>query len=700
MNDATVRVGVDIGGTFTDVVELAADGRVALAKVPSTTDDYARGIIETLAARFGSAPAELAEIVHGTTVASNAILEGTGARAGLITTRGFRDVLEIRRLRYPRLYDPTWQKPPPLIERALRVEVDERMSYCGEVRRPLDLASLAAAVERLRCAQVEAIAVCLLHSYANPAHEQAIAAYLREVAPELPVSVSSELLPEIREYERTSTTAINAYVTPVVRRYLRRLVAGLADRGLRAPLRIMQSNGGTMSAETATGRPMLMIESGPAAGVVGGAVLARQLGLPNLITLDIGGTTAKAGMVENGAVHRAAEYEVGGGIIGGSRLLKGAGYLLRAPAIDLAEVGAGGGSLLWIDRGGALQIGPQSAGAVPGPVCYGRGGTEPTLTDAHLVLGYLHPEWLAGGAVRVNADLARRVLDERIARPLGMSLAEAAYGAHRLAAATMLRAIKAVSSERGRHPRDYLLVAFGGNGPTFAATMARALGMRRVLIPPAPGLFSSFGLLLGDCEQHLAQGVAGDPRGLTAEDLNRQYAALAVSAQAQLLAEGFPPERVEIQRQADLHYRGQSFELTVPVAGGPLDPTALATMEAAFAAEHERTYGHRAGGEEPIELVTLRLIARGIPERPPQLPDFTSAPAAGDVGAPREVYLGREAGWRQVSVVRRAAVGLTPQPGPLLVEEFDSTTLVPPDATIWRDQWGNLRLEIGLGVGG
>ncbi|MFN8536794.1 MAG: hydantoinase/oxoprolinase family protein [Thermomicrobiales bacterium] len=416
MAGAGWRVGADIGGTFTDLVLLGDDGRVFVKKVSTTVGDFAQGIVgglvEALAER-GLAGGAVAEVIHGTTVASNAILEFRGAKVGLITTAGFRDVLEIRRLRMPALYDLTWQKPPTLIERYLRTEVGERINGRGEIVRPLDEASLAAAAAHLLRERVEVIAVCLLNSYANDVHERAIRAYLERHAPDIPICLSSEVLPEIKEYERTSTTVVNAYVMPTVRRYLHRLGEGLTASGVGAPLLVMQSSGGIMSAAVAAERPMYIIESGPAAGVVGARALAQRLDIPNVISFDMGGTTAKAGIIEGGEINRASEYEVGGGIMIGSRLLKGGGYLLRAPAIDLAEVGAGGGSLIWIDRGGALKIGPQSAGAFPGPACYGLGGAEPTITDANVVLGYLNPAYLAGGGVALRAELSHRTLTER-----------------------------------------------------------------------------------------------------------------------------------------------------------------------------------------------------------------------------------------------------------------------------------------------
>jgi N-methylhydantoinase A len=696
---ARFRVGVDIGGTFTDIVLLDAEGRIHTRKISSSVGDYAQAIVEGLGEVFrdtGLAGADVAEVMHGTTVASNAILELRGARTGLVTTRGFRDVLELRRLRMPRLYDLTWEKPPALVERYLRVEVTERVNARGEIVTPLDPADVERALERLLGEGIEALAVCLINAYANPVHEAQIKAIVTRRAPDLPLCISSEVLPEIKEYERPSTTVINAYVMPVVRRYLATLRRGLGEIGVGAPLLVMQSNGGLMNAEAASRMPMHIIESGPAAGVVGSQAVARRVGLDKVITFDMGGTTAKASIVEDGEINRASEYQVGGGIMHGSRLLTGAGYLLRVPAVDLAEVGAGGGSIVWIDSGGALQVGPRSAGASPGPLCYDLGGTEPTITDANVILGLINPTHLVGGAVKLNAARSHEVFEARIARPLGLPLLPAAYGAHLIAASNMIRAIKAVSSERGRDPREYTLFAFGGNGPLFAGGMARQLDMRRIVVPPAPGLFSSFGLLYGDVEHHYVRTFRRRTRQLDLAALNDTWRSMEDEALAQLAAEGFTGAAVRIRRQADLSYHGQSFELTVPAPAGDLDPAALARLEAAFGDEHERTYGHRAGPDEPVELVTLRVIAQGIPDRP-RVPDRLREPlplaGRGGGGRTRDVYFGPERGLRPTPILTRADLA-TPRVGPAIVEEYDATCLVPPDAGARLDAHGNIVIEV------
>jgi N-methylhydantoinase A len=697
---ARFRVGVDIGGTFTDIVFLDDDGRVHTKKVSSSVDDYARAIVEGVRELFretGLAGDDVSEVLHGTTVASNAILELRGARTGLITTRGFRDVLEIRRLRMPRLYDIAWEKPAPLVERYLRREVAERIDARGEVRIALDPAEVERVLDGLLEEGIEALAVCLLNSYANPVHEACIKAIVERRVPRLPLCISAEVLPEIREYERTSTTVINAYVMPVVRRYLRTLRGGLGEIGVAAPLLIIQSNGGLMTAEAAERMPMHIIESGPAAGVIGAQALARRTGMPKVITFDMGGTTAKASIVEDGEVNRATEYSVGGGIMHGSRLLSGSGYQLRVPAIDLAEVGAGGGSIVAIDAGGSLQVGPRSAGAYPGPLCYDLGGTEPTITDANVILGYLNPSYLVGGALKLNAARAHEVFEERVARRLGLGLAEAAYGAHLIAASNMIRAIKAVSSERGRDPREYVLFAFGGNGPLFAAGMAHQLEMTRIVVPPAPGLFSSFGLLYGDVEHHYVRTYRRPSRALDFAELNGIVEKMEADALVQLAGEGFRGAAALVKRSVDLCYQGQSFELTVPLAAGTLDARALAELEDLFGREHERVYGHRAGPDEPVQLVSLRVVAHGIPDRP-RVPDRVAVDRhqltpTGGIPTRRRVYFGAEHGWHETPILRRGDLERSVA-GPAIVEEYDATSVIPPRASARLDAYGNIVIEL------
>ncbi|MGI9149817.1 MAG: hydantoinase/oxoprolinase family protein [Chloroflexota bacterium] len=695
------RIGVDIGGTFTDLVLLAADGSISTRKLPTGVDNHGRVVVDGVASLLEAArlePAQVQEIVHGTTVATNALLEGKGARTGLVTTLGFRDVLELRRIRSPELYNLHYEKPPPLVPRRFRLEVDERINHLGQVERQLDLADAEQALTRLAEAGVRSLAICFLNAYANAEHEQAVGDLARRLCPDWDISLSSDVLPEIREYERTSTTVINAYLKPVVRRYLQVVRDELDTAAVDAPLLIMQSNGGIMSVPAAQKRPIQIIESGPAAGVIASAVLAERLGLRNVLTFDMGGTTAKASIIEDGQLSQTSEYEVGGGMSLTSRLIKGGGYALRTPVIDIAEVGAGGVSIVWLDPGGALQVGPHSAGAVPGPVCYGKGGTAPTVTDANIVLGYLNPDQLVGGDLKLDIEAARRVMHDCVAQPLGLALDQAAFGVHLVANSHMVRAVRAVSSQRGRDPRGFALFAFGGNGPVHAVELARSLDQERVLVPAAPGLFSAFGLLFAEVEHHYVRTCFRRTTELDLVDLGRLVADLEREAFDTLGAEGYAAHQVALRRQADLRYTGQSFELTVALADVVINRAAVDVLTEAFAHEHLRTYGHRSGADAPVDLINIRITARGVSEQQRVPSDDQlrrlgrQRRGAGACGS-RSAYFG-SFGRIEVPVVDRASLDAGFQAGPLIVEEYDATTVVPPGCSAALDEWGNIVIQI------
>ena len=591
-------------------------------------------------------------------------------------------------------------KPPPLVERRLRVEVDERINAQGAaLTSSLDEASVERAARFLVNEGVEAIAVCLLHSYLNPVHEEQVKVIVARLAPAATLCISAEVLPVINEYERSSTTVINAYVRPVVERYLNRLIAETKRIGIEVSPLLMQSNGGLTTAKAAAVTPMHIIESGPAAGVIGVQALMRGIGVKNAISFDMGGTTAKASLIENGEVTRAAEYQVGAGIVLGSRLLSGAGYTLKVPAIDLAEIGAGGGSILWIDAGGALQVGPHSAGASPGPVAYDQGGTEPTWSPTPISQGSATSTLATSSAARSSSTSTRRgrCWRRRSLAPLGMSLEAAAYGAHLIAASDDDPRVEGmVSSERGRDPREYALVAFGGNGAIFAAGMAQEIGIRQVLVPPSAGVFSSFGLLYAEVEYYFTRTRKLLLRDADPAGLQEVLAGLEAEARTRLDEDGFAGDKIDIRRFASLHYQGQSFELRVPVARGALDAAALAAIEEAFGAEHERTYGHRAGVDEPVELVSLEVIGRGIPDQPRAQSAATAslAPDIAIVSPTRRAYFGPQQGWQDARVVNRSDLK-TPHEGPVIVEEYDATCLVPPGWTARLDEFGNIAMTRG-----
>ncbi len=694
------RVGVDIGGTFTDIVLLGSDGSVDIKKVLSTPEDYGRGImlgLQELLQEIGASPNDVEGVGHATTVATNAILEDKGARTGLITTQGFRDVLELRRIRIPELYNLDYEKPKPLVPRRLRREVVERIGPRGEVRVALDEASVLAAARLLRDEGVEAVAIALLHSYANPAHEQRVAELVRQVLPpEVYISCSHEILPEIREYERTSTTVVNALLGPVVAHYLKSLSQQLEKIGIPRRLQIMQSNGGLMSAKSAIAKPACILESGPAAGVIAAARLGTSAGVSDLITLDMGGTTAKASIVERGLPAKTTEYEVGAGINLSSKLIQGAGYAVKLPVIDLSEISAGGGSLVWFDKGGLLQVGPQSAGSVPGPVCYGGGGTQATLTDALLTLGYINSEYLIGGALPLDAEAARRAVADQVGKPLDWPLLEAANGVYTIAVANMTRAVKAVSTYRGRDPRDFTLFAFGGNGPVVAFAIARSLGMSRVLVPPSPGVFSAFGLLLSDVEHEVMQTLYGLVGEIGAEELKDAFVRLETEARNLLDEEGYAPGEMEIMRYADLHYYKQAFELTLPVNGTGDSLPDLKQITAEFNAEHQRTYGHMAVND-PVELVNIRVVARVATHSEKAFdPELLITPRgdARRASGERLAYFGEEVGSVSTPVMVRSDLVGRMLEGPLIVEEYDSTCVVPPGCQATVDEAANIVIHM------
>ena len=700
-------VGVDVGGTFTDIAAVDSSGRLSIVKALSTTDDYSDAICAGLAQMIEAGdvvPAQVRHLVHAATIATNTVITRTGAKVGLITTAGFRDVLEIGRLRYPRLYDMDWDKPPPLVPRHLRQEVSERIDFRGNVIRALDAESLVAAADTLLEHGVTSIAICLLNAYANPDHELRVADHLRARDPDLDLSLSSLVLPEVKEFERTSTTVINAYVKPIVGRYLTELERRLEAMALTAPITVMQSSGGTVRAHVARERPVDSIESGPAAGVIGAAALGRHLGIPNLISFDMGGTTAKTCLIENGAPRLTSEYEVGGGLNIGHRLLRGGGYLLRVAAIDLAEIGAGGGSIAWIDRGGALRVGPQSAGADPGPACYGRGGRQPTVTDANVVLGYLNPRHLVGGELGIDADLAREALTNEIARPLGLRLEEAAHGVHTIVNSTMVRAVRAVSSEIGRDPSEFVLFAFGGSGPVHSALLARQASVPHIVVPPAPGVFSALGLLVSTVEHQYVQTFWRDLESADTAELEGHFRRLSAEAREMLHGEGFNDAQIEVRWLVDLRYPGQTSEITVEVPDRAITAGTLRSLSDAFQQEHENTYGHRSQEGEKVEIVNVRLRARGVSDEDltPEALARASVrrPRSAAAGSDRRAWFGEGHGWVETPVVDRNDLDRAPRAGPVIIEEYDATVVAPPDSTVYLDEASNIHIELDGRDGG
>ena len=690
-NQNIMRIGADVGGTFTDVVLIDANGNIWTHKVPSTPPNFERAVlnaIEHLLRTTDAAGTSVSEVAHGTTVATNAVLEKRGAKTALITTKGFRDVLELRRIRAPQMYDLFFEKPEPLVERYLRFELTERISASGEVLTPISESELWHLKEELENEAVESIAVCTLHAYAFPQHENIVGDFLRTELSDVPVSLSSEVLPERKEYERTATTVVNAYVRPVMQRYLKAMRSGLQEMGIEGPLLMMQSAGGLTPEADAAQLPVFVLESGPAAGVLAAGFTAQRLGTDNLITLDMGGTTAKASMIEDGAVAYSPEYEVGASISAGNRLVGGGGELIRAPSIDIAEVGSGGGSIAYLDGAGGLHVGPRSAGAVPGPACYQRGGTEPTVTDANVVLGYIRPGELADGEVSIDIEAARRAIHDQIAVPLGMDLLQAAEGVHRIANARTMRALRAVSTERGRDPREFVLMAFGGAGPIHAAGLAKELLIRQVIVPPLPGLFSTLGLLFSGVEHHDVRSCLLSGETLNATTLEEIKGEMQRNMLAQFETEGYSADQVMLSCSVDIRFKGQASEIRIAVANENFTETTVQTLHATFETEHERLYGHRSDPDNPVEVVAVRLIGQaGIRGQQGAL---NPAERLGARAASREAYFGASWGTIDTPVISRHDLGDEGTTGPLLIDEYDSTIVVPPDYRGYLDSEGNI----------
>jgi N-methylhydantoinase A len=686
----TVALAVDIGGTFTDVVLRDSAGKLWRHKLSTSVGDEAEAVVAgamNLVAAAGIEPAAVGRIVHGSTIGTNAILERSGPRVGLVTTKGFRDVLEIARIRTPKLYDLTWRKPEPLVPRRLRFEVAERIGAGGEVVVPLAERDVRVTIDQLRREEIVDVAVCFINAPTNAEHERSVRELFRLYYPEATLSISSDVLCELKEYERTSTTVINAYLRPVMQRYLDDLQKRLHQVGLTAPLRVMRSDGGMMSAEAAGRKPIYAVISGPAAGVVAAQAVSHGGSDDNAISFDMGGTTAKASIIEGGGISKVNEYEVRDGISTPSRFIKAGGYLVMAPAVDLAEVGNGAGSLARVDVGGALRVGPESAGAVPGPACYGRGGAEPTITDSNVVLGYLHPTALLAGALPISRERAEEAIRTRIAEPLDLELTDAAWGIHVVANSNMIRAIRAVTVERGRDPRSCTLVAFGGSGPVHAAAVAREMGIRKILVPRVAGLLSAVGLLHADVEHHVSRAWL---RRLTRDgmdELLRELRALERTARSEFGSD--EGGALKAQTLVDLRYVGQATAVTVAVNGGE-GGDGFHRLVSTFEREYQRTYRHKLS-HEPIEAVTLRAIVTAV-ESSGEVSELAQTDDMA-IGV-RQAYFGPRLGFAETSVIGRFALRESSITGPALIDEYDTTIVVPPDATAKLTASGDVVLTI------
>ena len=674
--DRMLWLGIDVGGTFTDLVLYdETTGQVALAKTPSTPHDHAEGMLTGIA-RLGVDLTRVAKIAHGTTIATNTVLERNGAPTAVLVTRGFRDVLQVGRGNRVALYNIKATRPPFLVERSLCLEVDERTLFDGTVRRAVDPAALATLIDAVRARGIEAVAVCYLHAYANDANERASKEAIRKAAPELVVSTSSEVLPEYREYERFTTTVLNVYVAPRVGRYLRSLEGRLAERNYRKDVAIMTSNGGTMSVAKTAEFPVHTMLSGPAAGVIGAAFVGAAAGYRDLITYDMGGTSTDVCLIEDGAFAMVTEGSIGT-------------LPNKVLQIDIDSIGAGGGSIAWVGSGGFLSVGPRSAGAVPGPAAYGRGGAEPTVTDANVVLGRLGTGTPLAGEIRLDAARARATI-ERLGASLGLDALRMADGIVKLAVAKMTGAIKEVSVMRGHDPRAFALFAYGGAGPMHAALIAQELGMTRVVVPPLPGNFSAFGLLVADVRHDYVRTRLAATADLDVAELRRTFAEMREEARGRLLADGFGEDRVRLETWLDMRYVGQAFELSVPFGDGV---ASIGDLERAFHRAHEARYSHAV--EDPVEIVSFRLSAYGVVAKP-RLPGGIVGAGAPETARTETRQVAFDGVFAPTAVYPRDRLAADAVVrGPALVEEPGTTTVVPPGFRAWRDMHGNLVLEAG-----
>ncbi len=680
------RVGVDSGGTFTDLCLFDdASGRVEVWKVPSTPYDPSRGIadgVEEGMRRVGAGLPDVDYFGHGTTVSTNALIQLRGVRTGLVTTDGFRDLLEIGRQKRPDLYDMQMDKPQCLVARDLRFEVVERVRHDGSVEHALDEAGLRRAAHALRDAGVQAVAICFLYAFLRPAHEQRAREVVAEVLPDAFVSTSYEVAPEFREFERMSSTVVNAYLGPVMQRYIGRLGQRLREGGLRAAPHLTQSNGGVIGFDQAARLPVRTVLSGPSTGVVAAQALAGMVGIPELITFDMGGTSTDVALLSGGQCRLASEAVVHG-------------YPIKAPMLDIHTVGAGGGSIASIDSGGLLKVGPRSAGADPGPVCYGRGNLEPTVTDANVVLQALNPTHLLGGRMPVRQDLARAAI-ERLARPLGLDVMATAQGILAVVTANMARAIRVISVQRGYDPRDYTLVAFGGAGPLHAARLARELDIPRILVPRNPGILCAMGLLLTDLRADFATTklITLAPRALA--EVAAAFETLLARAAAWFAGENIEPAARCTTQTVDMRYAGQNYELPIALPDGPVTAATLDHLAAVFDAAHRRMYGFVAEGE-PVQLVTFRVEAAGL------VPKATFARGPSSPPDPRAAITGRRAVWMPEAggfvdcpVYDRDALRPGHRiAGPAIVEQMDATTVILPGMAATVEPYANLVLEAG-----
>ncbi len=693
------RVSIDIGGTFTDLVALNEEsGEILNIKVPSTPREPAKAVIRTFREFLRkTSDAEVSVIIHATTIATNALLGQLNLelpKTALITTKGFRDIIEIGRQRRHELYNLFIQEPRTLIPRRLRFGVEERIGPKGEILTPLNKTQVKSLVQQLGRENIKTVAVALLFSYINPKHEREIGEMLKKSLPKIYVSLSSEIAPEYREYERTSTAVVNAVLTPIVSSYLNDLQRKIRRLGVKAPLCVMQSDGGIATKSIVSKKPVSMVESGPAAGVIASAFYGKLLGIGNILSFDMGGTTAKAGAIKEATPEVVSEYEVAGKVHSG-RIVKGSGYPVRHPFIDLAECSAGGGTIAWVDEGKALQVGPISAGAEPGPACYGKGGKQPTVTDANVVLGRLNPRYVLGGEMKIYPELSEKAISKEICEKIRLELTEAAAGIIKIANSAMAKILRIVSVERGHDPRDFVLMCFGGAGPMHGCALAEELKITEIIVPNNPGLFSAYGLLAADFRNNLIKAVMKLMDEVNVKKIEAVFQRLELKGAKLLEKQHVPKVNMRFIRQMDLRYFGQSYELTIPTSK-PLTKEVLKQAVESFHKKHMAIYGY-AVKDELVELVNVKLVAVGLIEKPKlkEQPLHREKPPKEAITAKRKVFFEQNNDYNETPIYRREKLKIgNVINGPAVIEQYDATTVVYPDWMASVDRYGNIILSL------
>ncbi|KOS62023.1 hydantoinase/oxoprolinase family protein [Lysinibacillus agricola] len=676
-----MRVATDIGGTFTDLVYVDGQGNFGYEKSNTTPPNFEQGVIDVIK-KGGVDQTQLEMFIHGTTVIINALTERKGAKTGLITTKGFRDVLEIARGNRPDLFNVKYQKPQPFVERYLRREITERLNYKGQVLEAINVNELEEIVDYFKKEQVEAIAVSFLHSYVNNEHEKAAVQKIKKLWPEIQVTASSEITQEWREYERTNTAVLNAYVQPAATTYIDRLEQKLQDTVNIEQSYIMQSNGGTTKFDNAKRSPINMVESGPVAGILGAAVLGEILGEKNIIAFDIGGTTAKCSLIENGEVKVSTDYYI-------EKDNRHAGYPIKTPVVDIVEIGNGGGSIAWIDSAGSLKVGPQSAGARPGPVAYGQGGTEPTTTDANLLTGRLSPK---NFDFNVNLDNVKNVIAEKIGNPFNMSAEEAALGIIRIANSNMLNALKLISIRKGHNPRDFTLIAFGGGGSMHAPALALELGVKKVIIPIASPVFSAWGMLMTDLRHDYIQTYIKRMHELDLVEMNRVWAEIESNAIQHFKAESMGEDNVFFQRYADMRYLGQEHTVKVPVDGGQWNQATIDKAIANFNHLHEKNFTFKLPDAE-TEIVNIHVTAFGKVSKP-KLKTISRQSSLQDAWLEQRAVYYEQDGWVKTNIYNRELLPIEEKvKGPVIVEEKAAATVIYKNQSLYVDAYGNIVIE-------